>query len=116
MLLMGSVGSGEWMKQKIIGISGMVYAVLLVFAMYSPDLVVLFMGIFPMKVKFMVGLLGVMAFVGAYDPRSPTAHLTHLGGMLFGYLFYRYPHIFDRLPLPRFLRRDRFRPRNRWDS
>lgn len=91
----------------IIGISGMVYAILLVYALYYPDDIVLVFGIFPIKVKFLVLAMGLMALLAARNPQSGVANLTHLGGMGVGYLFYRYPRFFDRIPLPSFKKKRR---------
>ncbi|MCX7018898.1 MAG: rhomboid family intramembrane serine protease [bacterium] len=83
----------------IIGISGVVYGILLVYAMYYPDEMVFFYFLIPIKVKYFVVILGALAFLSSLGPQTGVAHMTHLGGLLFGYLFYKFPNIFDRLPV-----------------
>ena len=87
---------------RIIGISGVVYAVLVVYAMRYPDEVIYFNFFIPMKVKYFVALLGIMAFLSASGSSGGgVAHLAHLGGMVVGFLFVRFPRAFDSIPLPR---------------
>lgn len=84
----------------IVGISGVIYGILLVYAYYWPDDTILLYGIIPMKAKTWVLIVGAITFFSSFDFSSQIAHLTHLGGLLFGYLFVRYPNIFDRIPIP----------------
>ncbi|MBZ0273163.1 rhomboid family intramembrane serine protease [bacterium] len=80
----------------IIGASGIVFGLLLVYGMTWPNRQVLVMFIIPMRVKWMVFLFGLIEFMAVMSARSPgaerpgVAHLAHLGGMLFAYLFMRY--------------------------
>lgn len=108
--ILASLTKGSLMMAPIVGISGVVYGILLVYAIYWPDDLIYFYGIFPMKVKYWVLFLGLMTLLASTDAGSPVAHLTHLGGLLFGYLFIRFPGIFDRLPLPWRTRPGRRRP------
>lgn len=81
-----------------IGASGIVFGVMLVYAVYFPNRQVLFMLIFPMKIKWMLLILAVIEFwyfVGGGNPG--VAHVAHLGGMGFGYLYLRYDKSFFRL-------------------
>ena len=90
------------MDSRIIGISGVVYAVLVVYAMRYPDEVIYFNFLIPMKVKYFVALLGILAFFSATGSSGGgVAHLAHLGGMVVGFLFVRFPRAFDSIPLPR---------------
>src|SRR5207245_3088689 len=42
---------------------------------------------FTMRLKYLVGVLGLVALVGALSAPSGTANIAHLGGLLFGYLY-----------------------------
>lgn len=115
--LIGTVSGREVMSYSIIiGISGLVYGIMLVYAMYYPNDPVYLYGILPIKVKHLVAIMGFLAFLASSQGSDGVAHLTHLGGLLFGYLFYRFPRFFDRLPLPSFRRRAPQRMRNRWED
>jgi membrane associated rhomboid family serine protease len=97
----------------IIGFSGVVFGVLLVYALNWPDDIVYLNFILPMKVKYWVAILGLMTLLSASNLDTPVANLTHLGGLLFGYLFVKFPRVFDRIPIPRFISRT-YRSRERW--
>ena len=69
-----------------IGASGAVYGLLLAFALNFPEAPILLFLLFPVPAKYFVMILGAIAFVSA--PRGGgVAHVTHLGGLLAGYLF-----------------------------
>jgi membrane associated rhomboid family serine protease len=70
-----------------IGASGAIYGILLAFGVLYPNVTMLFMLIFPMKAKYMVMLLGAIAFL--FTMRSTgggVSHVAHLGGMLVGWI------------------------------
>lgn len=83
----------------VIGASGIVYGMLLAFGVTYPNRVVLLFFIIPMRVKYLVIGMGALEFMMAFDPASQTgiAHLAHLGGMLFGFLFLRWDRLFLRM-------------------
>ncbi|MDP8224882.1 MAG: rhomboid family intramembrane serine protease [Candidatus Lernaella stagnicola] len=83
----------------VIGASGIVYGMLLAFGITFPNRIVLLFFVIPMRVKWLVIGLGVMEFMMAFNPGSQTniAHLAHLGGMLFGYLFLRWDKVILRM-------------------
>lgn len=71
-----------------IGASGAIYGLLMAFALYYPDTPILMFLLFPVPAKYFVMILGAIAFISA--PRGGgVAHITHLGGLLAGYLFLR---------------------------
>lgn len=85
----------------IIGISGLVYGVLLAYAYYYPDEVVYVQFLLPLQVKYFVAILGLLAFLSSVGSSGDgMAHLTHLGGLLFGYLFVKNPRLFQWIPVP----------------
>jgi membrane associated rhomboid family serine protease len=112
----GLFGRPAMIYSFIIGISGLVYGVMLVYALYYPNDPVYLYGILPIKVKHLVAIMGLLAFLASSQGSDGVAHLTHLGGLLFGYLFYRFPRFFDRIPLPSFRRRGPQRMRSRWED
>lgn len=89
----------------IVGISGLVYGVILVYALYYPDDPVYIWGVFPIKVKYLAAILGLLAFMSSFQSAgSNIAHLTHLGGLVFGYIFYRNSGLFDWIWVPKMFR------------
>lgn len=73
-----------------IGASGAVLGVALAFAMFWPDAeVVVFPIPIPLKARTLVAILVGMDVVGALAFNDSVAHLAHVGGVVFGYLFFR---------------------------
>lgn len=75
----------------VIGASGAVFGVALAFAMYWPDAPVWVFPIpIPIKAKWLVIFLATLSLVAAIlGARNGVAHLAHLGGFAFGFLFLR---------------------------
>jgi len=71
-----------------IGASGAIFGVLLVAAVLWPDRIIIFY-IFPIKLKYLVMILGAIAFFGLSEPNSGVSQVAHLSGMAFGYVFLR---------------------------
>ena len=73
---------------SLIGASGAVYAILLAFAAYFPDTKLLLFFFIPMKVKWAILLFtAIEVFSQISKSSSNIAHITHLFGFLFAYLF-----------------------------
>ncbi|MDE0222928.1 MAG: rhomboid family intramembrane serine protease [Spirochaetaceae bacterium] len=73
----------------IVGASGAVYGIMLAYAVLNPYQVVTFWFI-PMRATTMVLILGGLALVFQITgQRTHVAHLTHLGGLLAGFLYLR---------------------------
>lgn len=74
-----------------IGASGAVYGILLAAALMFPQRqiwLIPFPVTIPMKVYVLI--IGAIAFYGSLDPRGDTiSHITHLGGILVGYVYLR---------------------------
>ena len=71
-----------------IGASGAIYGLLMAFAMYYPETPILMFFLFPVPAKYFVMILGAVTFIST--PRGGgIAHVTHLGGLLAGYLYLR---------------------------
>ncbi len=75
------------MAVRTIGASGAIYGLLLAFGVLYPDTQILFSFLFPIKAKYMVLILGAIAFMSSFVPGSGISHIAHLGGMIFGYAF-----------------------------
>ena len=82
--------SGVIYATVAIGASGAIYGLLMAFALYYPDTPILMFFLFPVPAKYFVMILGAIAFVST--PRgSGVAHVTHLGGLVIGYLYLKQP-------------------------
>ncbi len=71
-----------------IGASGAIYGLLLAYGMLYPNRLVYLYFLFPVKVKWLVIFMGVLAFLSSITGSEPgVANIAHLGGILVGYLF-----------------------------
>ena len=105
------------MGPVIIGLSGVIYGVMIACAMYYPDDIVYFQFLIPIKLKYLVAIMAVLTFLGSSQGSSGIAHLTHLGGLLFGFLYVKFPGAFEWIPVIRnpFRKKPRIiDPRDRW--
>jgi membrane associated rhomboid family serine protease len=76
----------------IIGASGATFGMMLAFAMIWPDMPINVWGIFPIKAKWLVGIMGFVQLLLAADGSGgQVAVLAHLGGMLTAFLYLRSP-------------------------
>lgn len=74
----------------VIGASGAVFAVLLAFALYFPNRTIYFNLLFPIPAKIFVAILAVITITSTFGQSGDgISHSTHLGGLLFGWLFLR---------------------------
>ena len=76
---------------SVVGASAAIYGVALAYAMFWPDRpIYVFPLPMPVKVKWLVMFLAAMSLIAAtLSPGSNVAHLAHLGGFLFGFIFLR---------------------------
>ena len=73
-----------------IGNSGAVYGVLLAYGMLFPERPIFLWFVIPIKAKWFVLIMGLIEFwTSLTQTGSGIAHIAHLGGMLFGYLYLR---------------------------
>ena len=79
-------------NNNVIGISGLVFALLLAYGMMWPDRVImLVLPPMPVKAKYMVLGYGILLFMNILSSRNDgIAHFAHLGGALSGYLLIQY--------------------------
>jgi len=106
----------------MIGASGGVFGVLIAFAMYCGDAMVLFF-FFPMKARTMAIAFVIINLVNGISElkgaASNVAHFAHLGGALFGFLYIRAIRAEGRRPFfkfPKWRPRRKFKPRLRRPS
>ena len=76
---------------QTLGSSGGLYAVFMATAMLFGDQEVFMFPLpFSIRLKYMVGILAFVAFVGALGDANGTANAAHLSGLLFGYLYIKF--------------------------
>lgn len=70
---------------NIVGASGSIYGLLLVFGMLFPNSMIYLYFFIPMKAKWFVIIFGVVELLsGIFGTADGVAHFAHLGGMVFG--------------------------------
>jgi membrane associated rhomboid family serine protease len=75
----------------IIGASGAIYGLLAAYGILFPDRTLLLYFIIPIQAKWFVLILGLITFWSSLSASgSGVAHVAHLGGMLFGWLYLRF--------------------------
>jgi len=73
----------------IIGASGAIYAVLLAYAILEPRAVLLLFGLIPMRAPILLIVFAAIDLLSHISQSgSNTAHLTHLSGLAFGFLYF----------------------------
>jgi membrane associated rhomboid family serine protease len=72
-----------------VGASGALYGLLLAYGYYYPDRPILMFLLFPIPAKYFVMIIGAISFLSAIAGGSTTAHATHLGGLVVGYIYLR---------------------------
>lgn len=92
----------------VVGASGAIYALLLAFAMMFPDRKIYVYFLFPVKAKYFVLVIGLITFFSSMGPStSGISHLTHLGGLIVGYIYFRRKSIL--YDIKRFLKKHKIR-------
>jgi membrane associated rhomboid family serine protease len=72
----------------VIGASGAIFGLLLAFATFFPDARIFIFGILPMRAPVAVGVFAAIELFYQFTGlNSGVAHLAHLSGLLFGYLY-----------------------------
>lgn len=75
----------------LIGASGAVYAVMLAFAYFWPDMPIYIWGIFPVKAKWLVIAFVAASVLFMITPNgSSVAHWAHFGGFAVGFLYLKF--------------------------
>lgn len=73
----------------VIGASGAIYGLLLAYGLYFPDRPILMMLLFPIPAKYFVMIILAISLYSSLGMSGGVAHVTHLGGLVVGYLFLR---------------------------
>jgi membrane associated rhomboid family serine protease len=72
----------------VIGASGAIYGLLLAYGLLYPNRIVYLNFLLPIKVKWLVTIMGAIAFFSSVTGSEPgVANIAHLGGMLVGFLY-----------------------------
>jgi membrane associated rhomboid family serine protease len=78
----------------VIGASGAIYGILLAYGWLFPNRPILIYFLFPIPAKYMVIIFGLIElFSSSSGTGGGIAHLTHLGGLVFGFFYMAYPII-----------------------
>ncbi len=81
--------AGGALAVHLLGASGALYAVMLAFATYFPNARIFVMGILPVRsVTLILVYAGIAVFSQFTGSQSGVAHMTHLGGFIFAFLYY----------------------------
>jgi membrane associated rhomboid family serine protease len=73
----------------LMGASGAIFAVQLAYAAFFPDSVVYIWGLLPLRAPVMVlGFTIIELFSSVFGLRSGVAHLTHLAGFAWGWMYF----------------------------
>jgi len=71
-----------------IGASGAIFGLLLAYALYFPDRPIYMYFLFPIPAKVFVAIMGAITLYASFsDSGGGVANLTHLGGLLVGYVY-----------------------------
>lgn len=74
----------------VVGASGAIYGILLAYGLMFPNRLVYIYFLFPVRVKYFVIFIGVVAFFSSINQgNSNISHLTHLSGMAIGFFYLR---------------------------
>lgn len=81
-------------NSSVIGASGAIMSLVILYALYFPREKLSFLGIFDIEMKYFAGgyvLLNVFPLISELQGLSPegrTSYVTHLGGILFAWIYY----------------------------
>ncbi len=78
----------------VIGASGAIYGLLLAFGWLFPDRRIYIYFLFPIPAKYFVIIFGLIELFSSIEGTGGgVAHVTHLGGLVFGFFFMAYPRV-----------------------
>jgi membrane associated rhomboid family serine protease len=72
----------------LLGASGALYSIMLLFAVFFPTAVILIFGILPVRAPILVLFYFIIEFFSQASPDG-VAHATHWYGLIFGWLYLR---------------------------
>ena len=73
-------------SNPVIGASGAVYGVLLAYGVSYPNRMLYIWGLIPVRSMWLVIIMGAIAFFGLLGKADGISHVTHISGMLIGYV------------------------------
>ena len=73
-------------SNPVIGASGAGYGVLLAYGVSYPNRMLYIWGLIPVRSMWLVIIMGVIAFFGLLGKADGISHVTHISGMLIGYV------------------------------
>ena len=79
-----------------VGASGAIYGLLLAYAVLYPDAIIYVYFVIPLKAKWFALIFGAIELLFSLRGSDGIAHLAHLGGMAFGFLYLKRHRIFGR--------------------
>jgi membrane associated rhomboid family serine protease len=90
---------GLYQSIPVIGASGAIYGLLLAFGWLFPKRMIYIYFLFPIPAKYFVIIFGLIEFFSSVGGRAGggVAHVTHLGGLLFGLIYMGYPRVRQRI-------------------
>jgi membrane associated rhomboid family serine protease len=98
-----------------IGASGAIYGILLAYGLLFPNRIIYLYMVIPIPAKWFVVIIGAITFLSSMSATGGgIAHLAHLGGMLFGFLYLKGGRLFPDLR-SRYDRWHRARLRRKFD-
>jgi membrane associated rhomboid family serine protease len=80
---------------SIIGASGAIFSLLVIYAFYNPHREILLFFIFPVPVGVAVALFTLISIFGLIGNGGGVAHITHLGGVAAGFLYWYKGELFE---------------------
>ncbi len=79
-----------------IGASGSIYGILLAYGLLFPNRIIYLYMIIPIPAKWFVIIIGAITFLSSISATGGgIAHLAHLGGMIFGFIYLRGGRVFS---------------------
>tara|TARA_B100001113_G_scaffold348227_1_gene341782 strand:+ start:437 stop:1282 length:846 start_codon:yes stop_codon:yes gene_type:complete len=73
-------------SSPVIGASGAVYGILLAYGLSYPNRMLYIWGLIPIRSMWLVIIMGSIAFFGLLGKTDGISHITHISGMLVGYV------------------------------
>jgi membrane associated rhomboid family serine protease len=87
-----------YQRVPVIGASGAIYGLLLAFGWLFPNRLIYIYFLFPIRAKYFVIIFGFIEFFSSIEGAGGgIAHVTHLGGLIFGFFYMAYPMIRQKL-------------------
>jgi membrane associated rhomboid family serine protease len=73
-----------------IGSSGAIYGLIIAYGLKNPERILYIWGMFPIKARNFCILFGGLEFLMLFNNQSNISNISHLGGLIIGYLYLRF--------------------------